>query len=119
MGHITHTVIVVTSWDREAIKGLREVCRLNDTNVSLLEKSAQNNCWTFMVLPHGSKSGWTGAREADKQREFLKALLITYRRAGKKSPFEWFECAYGHDDKRAVVVDSEWTEHASTQAVRK
>ena len=119
MGHITHTVIVVTSWDETAVKGLYDVCLLNQTNVSEPKMSRVNGYWTFVMIPSGSKSGYPDAREADRERAFLKDLLRTYRDTDESTPMEWFECAYGSDDKRALVVDSEWTEHASTQAVRK
>ncbi len=117
MGHTVHTVIIVTCFDEERLRGMQVACGMAGAIVTPPVLSGINGFWTFMVAPDGSKSGWEDDQKGDQQRESIKKLLRAERDEDGGNSYEWFECDYGMDDRRAAIIDSEWTEYGRTSAV--
>lgn len=122
MGTIHHNAIIVSAFDEEKAKEIRqkaiEIMNKDYTKgkftnkvniVSEIMNSPINMDYNFCVFPDGSKEGWDMSTEFDKRRKELREYLHN------NSCCYWVEVSYGElsddiedgsDTNESHVVDS-------------
>lgn len=104
MGYMKHHTIVVTSWDCELLlKAHGEAERLK-LGVSSVVDSNVNVYKSFFIAPDCSKEGWRESDEGDAARDTFVRWLNEQRHDDGSTNLEWFEAAFGSDDKQAQVT---------------
>jgi hypothetical protein len=99
MGYICHHAIVVTAFDHkdaETIRWKAVDLGLTTTNVT---DSPVNGYASFMVVPDGSKEGWSASDAGNNQRdEFLEWLTML------GPTCSWAEVQYGDEGGNDVML---------------
>ena len=103
MGYIRHNAIVATAWQAQAVTALTEYARSLGAEV-LVGGEVTNGYATVCITPDGSTEGWSTSDECDERRAKIKQWI----REQSELYFEWCEVAYGSDDGKAEVTDSDW-----------
>ena len=104
MGYIRHNAIIATAFQKEAVAALTEYARGLGAEV-LVGGEVTNGYMTVCITPDGSKEGWEESNEGNERRAKIKHWM---RERAEKLYFEWCEVAYGNDDSKAEITDSEW-----------
>ena len=104
MGYIRHNAIIATAWQAEAVTALTEYAR-NLGAEALVGGEVTNGYMTVCITPDGSKEGWETSSEGDERRAKIKQWM---RDHADQLYFEWCEVAYGNDDAKAEIIDSDW-----------
>lgn len=108
MGHIRHHAIIVTSGDGKLLKAAWDEASSLDLHPTSIETSRVNGYGSFLVPPDGSKSGWADSDQGDARMASFVVWLRSKAYDDGSSSLEWCEVMYGHDDKCAVVTQSQW-----------
>lgn len=112
MGYILHHAIVVTGF---ASKSAEAYARAPEDLRTAFSEIQCNGYRSFLVCPDGGKEGdgWAGGTsdQGDAARERFKAHL-------RALEIEWVEVAFGHDDGRAYVTDSQWPQPEAPRDTR-
>lgn len=98
MGYIKHTAIVVTDWDEERVRAIREravACFAGEDGpiayVTEVVGPTVNGYCSFLIAPDGSKSGWEHSKQAELARAaFIEGCAVDYVEVS-------FGEDYGHD----------------------
>lgn len=104
MGYIRHNAIIATAWQPEAVAALTEYARRIGAE-ALVGGEMTNGYATVCITPDGSKEGWSTSDEGDERRTKIKQWI---RDNAAELYFEWCEVAYGSDDSKAEITDSDW-----------
>ena len=104
MGYIRHHAIVVTSYQEIDINSALNKAISLGMRATGVVGPTNNDTWSFLVAPDGSKEGWADSNKGDGQRESFKAWLRT---SELKGPFHahWVEVQYGDDNGITAIVD--------------
>jgi hypothetical protein len=118
MGYMKHHAIIVTSWDREAIKQAHTKARelllaINHypkfRNISEIVDGAINGQCSFFIAPDGSKEGWQTSDQGDKMRaDFIEYLESTRYEDGSIA-LKYVEISFGEDDYRPSAITKDGT----------
>ena len=98
MGIKNNECIIITTWNKKAMKTLKEwVFTLKDEHQSLFAyiPSLMNNEETLFLAPCGSKKGWEEDLELEKIRDNLIEILKSFNYSDGSNPFDWVEIGYG------------------------
>ena len=104
MGYIRHNAIIATAWQAEAVTALTEYARGLGAE-ALVGAEVTNGYVTVCITPDGSKVGWEASSEGDERRAKIKQWMCDH---AEQLYFEWCEVAYGSDDAKAEITDSDW-----------
>lgn len=101
MGYIRHDSIIVTSWDKQAIKESHEKAISLGLGVSEIIGSYINGYGNFFIPPDGSKESWPESEVADgKRKEFISWIR------NSELHIDWVAVSYGGDEPdTAVMID--------------
>lgn len=106
MGYMRHHAIVVTSWNKEALKEAHlRAAVLFDWKVSPIIHN-QFGDDSFFIPPDGSKEGWEDSNKGDQRRTEFIAYLRSVKYDDSSSCLSWVEVEYGGDGGRARAVAS-------------
>jgi hypothetical protein len=104
MGYNCDRVIVVNGFSAENMASARQ-CAADVFGkhgfhgvVSGLYQQPVNGNWTFIIIPDGSKEGWSESERGDLARgEFINWLIEMRRRPNRTMYLDWAEIVI-HDD---------------------
>ena len=106
MGYIRHNAIVATAWQDGAADALAAYAAEIGAD-AVAGPEVVNGYRTVVIVPDGSKEGWSSSDEGDERRQKIRNWL-----GSGKYYWEWAEVAYGDDPGNAEVVESSWSEAA-------
>lgn len=103
MGYMRHHAIVITHWDREQMRTLRNALLEGGAGfrhlISDLIYSETNGYATIFVGPDGSKEGWAESDCGDAFRD--RVIDLT----GELVPYaDWAVIQYGDDNRETRIV---------------
>jgi hypothetical protein len=104
MGYVRHNAIIATAWQEGAAEALVAYAAGIGAD-AIAGPEVINGYRTVVVVPDGSKEGWSNSNEGDERRQKIRAWLES-----EKYYWEWAEVAYGDDPANAEVVEHKWSE---------
>ncbi len=105
MGYVKHDVLIVTGYDEDITKKMHKKCiKLFGSNVTEIQTSKANFCFSFFVGTSGSKLGWETQQDWESACEDFMAYLSKQRKkyfqekGHKSSLCDVVHLTYGGDD---------------------
>ena len=106
MGYIRHHAIVVTSWDDSCIVDAHlKAIEIFGELVSCIVKSKINGYVSFFIAPDGSKEGWSGSADGDKNREKFIKWINSKAYTDGSNVYSYAEFFYGDDENQSEIVN--------------
>lgn len=106
MGYTRHHAIICTSWSLARIAHASEVAEEIGLPVTAIHATPINSYSTFIVLPDGSKEGWTDSDDGDEMRErFIQYLRDKHTDEDGGHYIDWALVQYGDDYGNNCVLD--------------
>ncbi len=105
MGVVNHNCIVATTWN--PVKWARVQAWINDLHerdqkLFTTAESWVNHHNTIVLVPDGSKEGWTESDEGDELRDrFIEQLKLDEYDDGS-SPWAWVEVGFGEFGQKVL-----------------
>lgn len=105
MGTFQHHAIIVTTFDYGLSLDAKNQAVQLELGVTDIHKSSVNGVHTFVIMPDGSKEGWSGSEDGDKARQSFIEWVLSKSYENGSNPFHWVEVGYG---ERGVSVRHEF-----------
>lgn len=105
MGIVNHNTVIATTWDKKTFGAALEWCRRNLPEHRYIWQDAEpalNGYRTLVLLPDGSKEGWSESDVGDAQRDTLIAALELDNYDDGSSPWEWVEVGFGEYGQKVL-----------------
>lgn len=113
MGYIKHHVIIVTSPFKKDIENARDIAisifkensydPYNDLErlITGIFEGVANSCYTFFIVPDGSKESWSLSDKCDRTRDKFLAWMHGY-----DTGCDYVEITFGGDDPYNSIIKS-------------
>lgn len=104
MGYMRHHAIVISAGYGDYLEQARAKAIELGMQVTEIVESHTNGVTTFLIIPDGSKEGWSESDAGDGRRDSMKEWLDLQRYEDGSGPLHWVEVQYGDDDRETKVV---------------
>ena len=96
MGIMQHHTVVATTWSEEEFERVQSWCLQQPSEFFAFQsKPAMNHYQAIVLLPDGSKEGWTDSEEGDQRRQQFLAVLREADNDDGSNPWAWVEVTFG------------------------
>lgn len=102
MGIINHNAIIATTYDDERAEALRDWIVEHGLNLFAECKALVNSYHTFVLVPDGSKEGWTESDTVDTLRDGFVSRLAADQFGDGSSPWAWVEVGFGEYGQKVL-----------------
>lgn len=115
MGYMKHHAIVVTTWNERTFNSALAKAQSIGL-VVCFGPPLVNGYRTMCVVPDGSKEGWPESDGGDELRTLFKGWLRSQSYGDGSSLMDWCEASFSPDDRKAEIVESQWTSNPLPEA---